>query len=476
MRSRSWSETATLVLGAVVDGVWCGALAAALAGASWPLLALFAAGVILCGALVARRLDMGGRGAGDGAGASAGDRGVLAARLLAVGLVVGAAGVLLLAGRAWDHPALLWQAAGDAVFAAGLVAVGVHLGRASRAPDVAVRRAVRAFALLCAILVAAALARTEPGWAAPAVVVSLAAGGLLIAIARYDDLTGLVAPSERMPAWPWLLAVAGAVLAVVAVGALLSLVFQVGGVLWVLHGLGAALRYALDAVGYAIAYAGMLLARALSWAIGLLHMRPWYKWAPPMKLKPPTISGNASSYKYPSVSRLAGTIVGTVLAIGGLLAIVVFSLRRIRRTSPVEPSVVEEREELSSLRSAAGQFAGRLGRRLRSRIGGLFGREPDTPAERVRRRYAELERRLTKAGRPRPAGLTVREYLAQAAAPDDADLPVTSAGAGPAAQPPAASQPAADLAAIYELARYSEHEVDACQAERFQSLALAIES
>ena len=66
MRSRSWSETATLVLGAVVDGVWCGALAAALAGASWPLLALFAAGVILCGALVARRLDMGGRGAGDG--------------------------------------------------------------------------------------------------------------------------------------------------------------------------------------------------------------------------------------------------------------------------------------------------------------------------------------------------------------------------------------------------------------------------
>ena len=305
--------------------------------------------------------------------------------------------------------------------------------------------------------------------------VSLAAGGLLVAVARYDDLTGLVAPAERMPAWPWLLAVAGAVLAVVATGALLSLVFQVGGVLWALHGLGAVVRYALDAVGYAIAYAGMLLARAGSWVLGLLHVRPWHaRWAPPLKLKPPTVSGNASSYRYPGMSRLAGTIAGAVLVIGALLALVVFSLRRIRRASPAEASVVEEREELSSLRSAAGQFAGRLGRGLRRRVGALFGREPDTPAEKVRRRYAELERRLTKAGRPRPAGVTVREYLAQvAAAPDGAALPVTSAGTASAAQQSPPSEPAADLAAIYELARYSAHAVDDSQAAHFASVALA---
>ncbi len=54
MRSRSWTDRAAFALGAAADGVWCGALAAALTGASWPALALFAAGVILAAALVAR--------------------------------------------------------------------------------------------------------------------------------------------------------------------------------------------------------------------------------------------------------------------------------------------------------------------------------------------------------------------------------------------------------------------------------------
>ena len=71
-------------------------------------------------------------------------------------------------------------------------------------------------------------------------VAALVAGGLLVAVARYRDLIDLVDPAERMPAWPWLLAVAGAVLVVVALGALLSLAFRVDAVLSILHVVGGA--------------------------------------------------------------------------------------------------------------------------------------------------------------------------------------------------------------------------------------------
>jgi hypothetical protein len=458
MRSRSWPERAALALGAAVEGVWCGALAAALSGASWVALTVIAAATILGGALVARRLE---RGVG-------GER---VARLLALALILCATGVLLVLGRAWAHPSLLWQVARDFVYAGGLVLVGIYLGRAPEAPDVAVRRAVRAFALLCAILAIAALAGSAPGWAAWAVVASLAAGGLLVALARYRDLIDLVDPAERMPAWPWLLAVAGAVLIVVALGALLSLAFRVDAVLAVLHALGGVLRYVLDGVAYALGYAGAAVMRGVSWALGLFHVRPWHaKWVPPLKPKPPVIARlrNGNGFRFPSAGKLVGTIAGAILAIGALLAAVVLALRRIRREPPAEVMVVEEREELASLRSAAGQFAGRLGRRLRSRLQGLRRQGPLTPAELVRRRYAELERRLSRAGRPRAAGVTVREYLATVAAP--------VAATGPAASmPPAGPVRAADLAGIYEVARYSARAVDISQAQHFEGLARAFE-
>ena len=206
--------------------------------------------------------------------------------------------------------------------------------------------------------------------------------------------------------------------------------------------------------------------RGVSWVLGLFHVRAWHgKWAPPLKLKPPTMSlTERKVFRFPSAGKLAGTITGAVLVIGALLALVVLALRRIRREPPAEVMIVEEREELASLRTAAGRFAGRLGRRLRSRVDGLFRREALTPAERVRRRYAELERRLSRAGRPRQPGVTVREYLAAAAAA----AAIVGADAPPDAAPAA-------IAGIYELARYSAHVVDVSQAERFDSLALAFE-
>ncbi len=384
--------------------------------------------------------------------------------------------MLLVAGRSWAHPSLLWQAARDFVYAAGLVLVGIYLGRAPEAPDAAVRRAVRAFALLCVILVTAALAGSTPGWAAWAVVASLAAGGLLVALARYRDLVDLVDPAERMPAWPWLLAVAGALLAVVALGALLSLAFRTDAILSILHVVGGALRYALDGIAYALVYTAAALMRGLSWILGLFHVRAWHaKWVPPLKPKPPVIAPwrNGSGYRFPSAGKLAGTIAGAVLVIGGLLALVAVSLRRLRREAPSEVMVVEEREELASLRSVAGEFAGRLGGRLRRRFDGLFRREALTPAELVRRRYAELERRLSRAGRPRQPGTTVRDYLAAAAQPLAPPPAATSAPPPAAAAPSSVGPAAADLAGLYELARYSAQEVDDSQAERFASLALS---
>ena len=173
MRSRSWLDHAGLGLGAAAEGIWCGALAAALTGASWPALTVFAGVTVLAAAQVARRF-------------ATGEGRERAARLLAVTLIVVATGALLAAGRAWAHPSVLWQAVRDFVSVGGLVLLGIHLGRASLSPEAAVRRAVRGFALLCVVLVGAALAGAAPGWAPAAVVAALVVGGLLIAVVRYQ--------------------------------------------------------------------------------------------------------------------------------------------------------------------------------------------------------------------------------------------------------------------------------------------------
>ena len=460
MRSRSTLEYAGLALGAATEGIWCGGLAAALTGASWAALSVFACVTVFGAAHLARRLASG----------AVGER---AARLLAFALILVAAVVLLAAGRAWAHHSLLWQVVRDVVFSGGLALLGVRLGRAPQSPEAAVGRALRGFALLCAVLVCAALAGSAPGWASGAVVASLVVGGLLVATVRNQALTDLVDPAERLPVWPWLLAVAGAVLAVIAVGALLGQVLRVDVLLWALHVLAATLRYALDGVAYVIGYAGAGLLRGIAWLLGVLHVHAQDPAkVPQLTQRPPELPQRyAPALKFPSASRLIATVVGAVAAIGLSLALVALALRRFRRGLPAEVMVVEEREALASLRSVAGVFAARLRRRLRRRL--LPRRhDPHTPVELVRRRYAELESRLSRAGRPRSPGATVRDHLASVA---------TAAGAvaaSPAEAPPSATPPslslqaaAADLAAIYEAARYSAHIIDVVEAQRFEALA-----
>ncbi len=245
--------------------------------------------------------------------------------------------------------------------------------------------------------------------------------------------------------------------------------------LWALHALGGVLRFALDGIAFVIGYAGAALVRGLAWVLGLLHVHPWHaKWVPPLAPKPPVAApyGNGSGFRFPGTAKLAGDDrrrrPGDRRPAwrSSLWRCAASAARRLPR-----PACVEEREELTSLRSAAGQFAGRLGRRLRSRLGGMLHREPVTPAERVRRRYAELERRLTGAGQPRPIGVTVREYLASVER-EAGPRPDPSAG-HPQPEPSTCQPlPAADLAGLYELARYSGHFVDTAQAERFEALAL----
>ena len=136
----------------------------------------------------------------------------------------------------------------------------------------------------------------------------------------------------------------------------------------------------------------------------------------------------------------------------------VLALRRLRVASPGAHRFVEERESVRSVRAGTADALGGLGRRLR-RLAGSGRRRPRSPAELIRLRYEQLEGRLGKAGAARAAGTTVRAYLASCAADSDA------ASEGPAW--------AADLAGLYELARYSASAVDEQQARRFEELARA---
>jgi len=137
--------------------------------------------------------------------------------------------------------------------------------------------------------------------------------------------------------------------------------------------------------------------------------------------------------------------------VGASLALVALALRRFRRGLPEE--VEEERETVLTFRAAAAAGAGRLAGRLRRLV--TRTPPPRTPAELVRRRYAELERRLRRAGHARAPGTTVRGFLRAVSA--GADAPPDVAGA---------------LAGLYELARYSTETVDAAAAGTFERLAL----
>lgn len=519
MRSPSSLDLAGLALGAGVEGLWCACLAAAAVEASLPRalwLAVFACAVVLAAALAAGQVAdrrRGGAGSGDadddhdGDGAAhgaAGDAGRRAGFLREIGLVATGAAVLAVAGSAWAHPSTLWLVVRDLVFVAGLVALGARLGDARSEPETAVRRAVRGFVLLCTVLAFAALAGFTPAWGLWAVVASLAAGGLLVAVVRHQTLVALVDPAERLAVRPWLLAVAGAIVFVVALAALLSQVLRAGVALGMLDAVAFVARSVLAVVAYLVAYAAAEAVRAIAALLSVVHVHLGQAG----QKSPASFHGAAlarpgrNGPKEWAGSRLLFTTLGAVAACVLSCALVFVALRRSRRSPQAAAMVVEERESLVSLKTAAGLAAARLGRRLRRRP----RRRPGTPGELVRLRYADLERRLARAGRPREPGVTVRDYLAavsaapagepagepvalgaaprEPVAPGAAPCePVTAGGtsgeplvasAAPGAAPVTAPiEAAVDLAEIYERARYSGRAVDAAEARLFETLARA---
>ena len=98
--------------------------------------------------------------------------------------------------------------------------------RSGRTPDDAVRRAVRAFALVCAVLAGAAVGGAAPAHAAAAVAAVMVAGALHVVAERYADLSELMPAGDRLPVQPWLLAVGAVVAAILVVAAFAGLLLD----------------------------------------------------------------------------------------------------------------------------------------------------------------------------------------------------------------------------------------------------------
>ena len=434
MPSRSTLEWAAIALGAVVQSVWLGVLASAFSGAGWPPLSAFAAAVVLAAAAATRWT-------------APDPRRLRRGRWLLVALVLVAAAALFAAGRGWTLDFVAWQLARDAVYAAAAAGLGIRLGRGDDVPGEAFARAARAFGALIAVLVLAGITATPlPGQVA-AVATAVVAGGLYIAIVRYRALSDVVTAEDRLPLWPWLLSVTSVIAAVLVVTGLVASALGGKAVRSAAGDVLAVLGY----VGAAIGYLGAGILWALGELAGLLELQVPQREPPKLAPVAPQVSATAEA-----VSQGSG-VLGTVLlvvvaaaAVAAAAAVVAVSLRRLRRREDRDDAVVEERESVRSVTSATADGLGGLRRRLRDLVRG--GRRPHTPAELVRRRYEQLERRLARAGSPRLPGTTVREHLA---------------ACGATRQP----EPAAELAGVYELARYSARAVDEAQARRFGELA-----
>jgi len=207
------------------------------------------------------------------------------------------------------------------------------------------------------------------------------------------------------------------------------------------------LAFVADGIAWVL---GQLL-RAFSWLVGLAHVHLPEQELEQVPLRVKTVSAQASpSVGASRAGRSVATVVVTGLAIAAAVGVVAFALRRLGQAPAHAEAVVEERETLRSMTSATGAALGGLRRRLGSAV--RRRRRARTAAEAIRLRYERLEAGLTRAGRPRTPGMTVRAYL---------DASVEGGGSGVAGE----------LASLYELARYSDRAVGDAQATRFRELA-----
>jgi len=209
------------------------------------------------------------------------------------------------------------------------------------------------------------------------------------------------------------------------------------------------------------------VAAGIAWLLGLIHVHAWH----PTRCRSLFSGRRRSRNATPGLQvpeRAEADRHGARCSCRDRLSLALVALA-LRRHSPrlrAEATIVEEREALASLRrwpgssrrASGGGSAAASGRRAASTAYG-----PPSACDVPTRNWS-----IGFARRPAAApGVTVRDHLtAVAAAPatDDRSESATEAAASP-------SSAAADLAALYELARYSAHAVDAAQAHRFEVLA-----
>jgi hypothetical protein len=413
MRSRRLDAGVSL-LAALLEALWVGALAALLTSSS-P-----AGPVALCFCLIAAATVIADRSrrtvAAAAAAAAAQGREApphvaaapLRHRLALLALGVATAAVL----AALTGPHGLRQTADATARAVLLVGVclelGVLAGRAEVEPDGALRRAVRGFVLVFAVVFVASLARHGLPGAGVLVAAAVLGGTGLIVVARLRSIVAVVdgggAPT------PWIGAVLLVDLLVLTLALLLTAAPLGGALAW----LGGPLVLALHGLQDAVAWAAAGIAYVVAWGIATLvaplhlHLHP-HAFRPSL---PHPLRTTTPTHGRPD------PIVAEVAAACALLAVAALSVWLVARSLRVErhaadDTVVEEHEHLEhepELRAA--------GRRLARRLRRLFERDR-TPADALRAEYRRLERALHRAGHERAPAWTVRRYLDACLATDD---------------------------------------------------------
>jgi hypothetical protein len=394
--SSRWPDLLRLLLAALLEALWLGALAAMLVAAPPAPL------VLLTWALVG---GGGGRGGGAGPPPPAGGAAPAPLRyrlvLLTLGLLA-VVGLVLVA-----TPRGVAEGAGvivrSAVYVGLSLELGVVAGRAEIDPERAFRRSVRAFVLVFVVVLVSFAAGEPLDGSGVLVSLVLLAGLASVAVARV--LVTLRSIEGGSSAWRWTAGVVTAGLLALALAGLLAAVPAGGPLAWFGEQVIVVLQYLLAAVGYTIAAAGYLVMRALTTLVGLLHLHPRLP-----ELRPPSTPHVSTVRRPPPQPR---SVVPTVVGVSVLIALALVAVRLLLRSFRIERDVegapaVEEREHLvrssSAVRGAGRGLAGRLAR--------LVGRgRPRTPADALRAEYRKLERSLRQGGHAREPSWSVRRYL-----------------------------------------------------------------
>ena len=423
MSWRSAERLAAPACGALCESLWLGGFAGAIAPSAlgrWVLVAL----ALVAGGLAVERIEN------------------RRARLVAgLAITIGLPVAIVAASR----PASIDQALAEALVAVASAALAVRLGVAigSPTPESALRRAVRCFLSVAAVVAIAAAAGRHLSGAELLVVVAVLAGTGHVAFARVVEAAGATGASRR-PLLAWLagvLAVALLLLLVAAGGALLLTAPLHDPVAAAAHGL----RDVAAAAGYAVGMVGYVVLRAAAAIGSLVDVHVATRQPPHLRTFSPTPQPKAHAPSAPGVTVDLGLVL--LLGLALVAAVLVVRLAVRRRRPAMEQGAVEEREALLSTRDALGQTAGRLRAavaRAMTRV-----RRPTSPAKAVRAEYLRLESRLRRRGHQRAPSASARAFLS-GLRPDDPDGLASA------------------LADRYESARYADRQLSWDEAAAFR--------